>query len=180
MRTVKNYLVKRNPYASPLLALPVVCLMIAEYLAYISSHANDTYAITALDEVMVLTEISAVLILVVLFAGIFLKGEASMIVLDALRMLAVALICMCFYIVLEQRATLMGYVWFSSLESGNANSVKALNYGVASAALYAFSLILLAISGAAEFVTCKKYKKTRAQLEQEIGELQSELANAEE
>ena len=94
------------------------------------------------------------------------------------RVAAVVLLCVCFYQVLAGRATLMGYVWFSDLESGNLNSVNALNYGVASAALYAVAILLTVATGWIEFVT-KRGKRTKEAIQAEIDALQKELKRLE-
>ena len=170
-----NYLVRRNQYGAPLLLLPVLGVALAEFLAILSSYANKSYLINGLDSVMAMSEIAIVFLILMSVLSVYLKGTASMIVMDFLRLIAVAMMCACLYIVLEQRATLMGYVWFSDLESGNANSVNALNYGVAAAALYAVSVLVTAATGAIEFVSCKKVRRTREDVLGEIEELKSEL-----
>lgn len=171
-----KYLVKRNQYGAPVLLLAVIAVALAEFMAILSSYANATYAITSLESDMAMSEIALVFLILMAVLSVYLKGTASMVVMDVFRLIAVIMACACLYTVLDERATLMGYVWFSDLESGNANSVNALNYGVAAAALYAFSVIVCAISGAVEFVSFKKVKRTREDVLAEIEGLNKELA----
>lgn len=175
---MKNkYLIQRNNGGAMLLVLAILALVLAEVFALFSSRANNTYAIIGLDAVMIFTEVAVVFLVIVFFLSVYLKGKAFMLAMDLLRALAVALVCACLFIVLEQRATLMGYVWFSDLESGNVNSVNALNYGVASAAFYAVALIVMAITGGFELVSYKKVKRTPEVIQDEIAALQQELAD---
>ena len=171
------YAIKRNGNGTALLLLPIILAAAAEILAFFSSRANSTYPITSLDTVMFLTEFAVGILVIIYVLSFILKGTACMVAFDALRGVAVALLCICIYTVLEERATLMGYVGFSDLESGNANSVSALNLGVASAALYVGSVILLAVTGAVEFISAKKVKRTREVVQAEIDELNKELAS---
>ncbi len=174
------YAIKRNDFVTPVILLAVVGGIAAELLALFSSRANSTYAITSLYDVMIMTEVAVAVLVIIYIGSFFFKGNIAMIAFDVLRLAAVALLCVCLYLVLEERATLMGYVWFSDLESGNANSVNALNYGVASAACYAFTIIVLAVSGAVEFINAKKLKRTREEIIADIEVLNKELAEAEE
>ena len=171
------YAIKRNNLATLVILLAVVGGIAAELLALFSSRANSTYAITSLYDVMIMTEVAVAVLVIIYIGSFFFKGNIAMIAFDVLRLAAVALLCVCLYLVLEERATLMGYVWFSDLESGNANSVSALNLGVASAALYVGSVILLAVTGAVEFISAKKVKRTREVVQAEIDELNKELAS---
>lgn len=173
----KIYQIKRSQYGTIILLFPIFLALLAEYFAILSSYANSTYSIEDLESIMVLTEIAVGILLVMFLLSIYVKGKAFMIVMDLCRFLAVVFFCICLYTILEQRATLMGYVWFSDLESGNANSVDALNYGVISAVLYAVSVLLAAASGAVEFVSAKKIRRTRAIIQSEIDELQKEMQN---
>ena len=159
-----RYAIKRNNLATLVILLAIVAGIAAEFLALLSSRANSTYAITALYDVMIMTEVAVAVLIIIYALSFFARGNIAMIVFDVLRLAAVALLCVCLFIVLDERATLMGYVWFSDLESGNANSVNALNYGVASAACYAFTIIVLAVSGAVEFINAKKLKRTREEI----------------
>ena len=170
-----TYAIKRNDFGAAFLLLPVLAAVAAEILAYFSSRANGTYPITALETVMFLTEFAVGLLVISYVLSFFVKGKACMMAFDVFRAAAAALLCVCVYIVLEERATLMGYVWFSDLESGNVKSVSALNLGVASAACYVVSVILLAVSGAIEFVSAVKVKRTRETVQAEIAELEREL-----
>lgn len=175
-----RYAIKRNNLATLVILLAIVAGIAAEFLALLSSRANSTYAITALYDVMIMTEVAVAVLIIIYALSFFARGNIAMIVFDVLRLAAVALLCVCLFIVLDERATLMGYVWFSDLESGNANSVNALNYGVASAACYAFTIIVLAVSGAVEFINAKKLKRTREEIITDIEVLNKELAEAEE
>lgn len=171
-----NYQIKKNKYFDLLIFIPAILCVVAEYLAVVSSYANETYAITALYAVMVMSEIALALLIAVFFIGLYFKGQIVMLILDAVRIVAVVLLCVCFFIVLDERATLMGYVWFSDLESGNANSVNALNYGVGSAVVYAIAALATAATGAVEFVFAKRIPRTREMVQGEIAELEKELA----
>ncbi len=176
MRSVKTkYQINKNEYLSLLMLLPIAAGIIAEYMAILSSYANSSYAIESLQSVMVMTEIAVGFLIAMFFLSIYLKGRIFMYVFDAVRIAAVVLFSLCLYRVLDERATLMGYVWFSDLESGNANSVSALNYGVISAVMYAVTILLTAATGAVEFVTAKKIARTREVIQSEIEELQLEL-----
>lgn len=170
-----NYQIKRNEYGSLSLLLPIAGAILAEYLAILSSYANSTYPIESLQSVMVMTEVAVGLLIAVFLLSVYLKGRICMYALDAVRLAAVVLLSICLYNVLEQRATLMGYVWFSDLESGNAKSVSALNYGVWSAVVYALTVLAAAATGAVEFVSAKKVARTREIVQEEIVELQREL-----
>ena len=172
-----NYLIKRNQYGAPILLLPVLCVALAEFLAILSSRANSTYPVTELDSVMAMSEVAIVFLVLMSVLSVYLKGTASMAVMDAFRLIAVVMMCLCLYTMLDERATLMGYVWFSDLESGNANSVNALNYGVASAALYAAAILICAVSGAIEFVSCKKVKRSREDILADMAVLNEELSS---
>ena len=173
MNTEGN-VIKRNQYLSLLLLLPIASAFIGECLAILSSYSNSSYAIEPLQQVMVLSEIAAALLIVMFIAGFYCTGRPAMYVLDALRIAAVVLLCVCLYLVLSQRATLMGYVWFSDLESGNIQSVKALNFGVASAAVYAVSILLCAATGVIEVVASKK-ARSREGIQAQIAALQKQL-----
>lgn len=173
-----NEPIKRNDYWVLALLLPMAAGAAAEFLAILSSYSNSTYAIESLQTVMVLSEIALALLAAMLLASFYLKGRIGMYVLDVVRVAAVVLLCVCLYQVLAERATLMGYVWFSDLESGNLNSVNALNYGVASAALYAVAILLTAATGWIEFVT-KRGKRTKEAIQAEIDALQKELKRLE-
>lgn len=174
------YAIKRNNLATLVILLAVVGGIAAELLALFSSRANSTYAITSLYDVMIMTEVAVAVLVIIYIGSFFFKGNIAMIAFDVLRLAAVALLCVCFYLVLEERATLMGYVWFSDLESGNANSVNALNYGVGSAVCYAVTIIILAATGAVEFINARKQKRSREEILADIDKLKKELAEAEE
>ena len=171
-----KYEINRNNGAVIFLLIPIICAGAAELLAYFSSEANSAYAISVLDEIMFMSEFALALLAIVFVLSFFLKGQAALIVLDVLKAVAVVLLCVCLYDVLEERATLMGYVWFSDLESGNENSVNALNYGVISAVLYVVSIVSIAVTGCINLVSAKKIDRTPEVVRGEIEELQSELA----
>ena len=175
MKKIK-YEINRNNRAVIFLLIPIVCAAFAELFAYFSSEANSAYAISVLEDVMFMSEFALAFLIEVFILSFLLKGRAALIVLDIMKMVAVVLLCVCLYYVLEERATLMGYVWFSDLESGNVNSVNALNYGVVSAACYAVSIISLAVTGCINLVSAKKIKRTPESVQKEIDELQRELA----
>ncbi|MCD8308292.1 MAG: hypothetical protein LUD19_00440 [Clostridia bacterium] len=173
----KNYAVNRNSYLSLLLILSIAAGAVAELFAIMSSRANSGYPISVLDDVMLYSELAVGLLIAIFVLSIFLKGKISTIILDLMRLAAVALFCMCMYYVLVERADLMGYVWFSTLESDNPDSVNALNYGVISAGCYVGAIIICAVSGGFDLVSSVKKSRTRQEVLADIAVLEEELAS---
>ncbi len=172
---MKTYAIKRNNFFSLFIIAPIILLVAAEILSILSSRANATYEIERLQTVMICCEVAVLLLALIFIFSPYLRGNIGMIIVDAVRLAAVVLVCLCLYIVLDERATLMGYVWFSDLESGNAASVRALQQGVIASVLYAAALACLAVSGCIEFVNAKSIKRSKEAIEAEISALEEEL-----
>ncbi len=171
-----NIKFNRSRLVTLIIILPILLIGAAEILAIISSHQTTSYAITELVTVEALSEVAIWLLIAAYVLSFFIKGKIYSIVFDVVRLGVVAMLCYCFYTVISERADLMGYVWFSDLESGNQTAVNALNYGVASGVLYVVGIISLAGSAAIEFVNAGIIKRTREEIESDT-ELQSELAS---
>ncbi len=170
-----KYLIKRNAWIGLLVALAAACLIAAELYAMLSSAATANYEISSLQLVMQLTEIAIGLLIFVFIFGSFLKGSFWMVVFDVLRFVAIVCICLSLYMVLSERATLMGYLWFSTLETGNVAAELALEQGVISCGLYLAALLFVGCSGLGELVDAKKRKMDKDDVLAEIKELQEKL-----
>ncbi len=174
----KKYRIQRNELGNLFLLIAIVAVILAEILAIMSSRANASYAIGDLTLVMQLSEISAIILIVIYLLSPYLKGRVGMLLVDIGRLAAVVMMTIDFCIILQARTTLIGYVWISGLESGNGVE-EALNYGVISAALYAVSVIFCAITCGFEFVAARKIKRTPEVIKAEIKDLEDELAAVE-
>ncbi len=170
-----KYDVKRNPLMSLLLILTIACLIGAELLAVLSSLATANYAISSIMTVALVTEGVIIALALVYILSTFLKGSVWMIIFDVVRLIATACICICLYMVLSERATLMGYLWFSTLETGNVSAELALTEGVISCVLYLAALAALACSGIGELVDARKRMKNREEILEEIQLLNEQL-----
>ena len=87
-----RYAIKRNNLATLVILLAIVAGIAAEFLALLSSRANSTYAITALYDVMIMTEVAVAVLIIIYALSFFARGNIDMIVFDVLRLAAVALL----------------------------------------------------------------------------------------
>ncbi len=174
----KIYHIKKNQIVPLFILSAIILAVAAEVLALMSDHTSS-YTIENLITLMTLTEIAIFILIAVYILSFYLKGRINLILIDAARFAAVVLLCISLYYVLSDRATLMGYVWFSDLASGNADAVLALNYGVISAALYIATIIVLAVSCGWDIIPANKVKRTPEIVKAEIAALQKELVELE-
>ena len=171
-----NYKIKRNRFGTLIILIPIILIAFAELFAIMSSRETESYIITSLTTAEVLSEVCIALLIVAYVLSFHIKGRIYSIVFDVVRLAVAAMLCWCVYTILSERAELMGYVWFSDLESNNQLAVNALNYGVVSAVLYVVGIVALAASSVVEFVNAGVARRSREEVESEIRELQAELA----
>lgn len=109
----------------------------------LSSQANPTYALGNIGTVNALFVVSWVLFFgSELVAWFFGKKFHLGVVADVMLAVAAVLLARALIIEIDTRTTLMGYVWFSNLESGNPSAVAALTYALRSWIFTGISLVL--------------------------------------
>ena len=114
----------------------IIFVFAAMILSIISSQM--AYAVMNIRIVIVCT-VSVMLLEVI---GIIIKNKLrGTIVIDMMFLLTIFLTAYALCQMIMGRLNLMGYVWFSDLESGNPLAVGALNLAVASWVCYLLALI---------------------------------------
>ena len=116
-----------------LMAAALVLILISSSMAY--ALTNLTYVIITLAGAMVLDAVLA----------LFLKRDT--VLADLVMLATVALAALGLSQILVGRANLMGYVWFSDLESGNPTSVTALHLACCAMGSVVLGVILNVVAG---------------------------------
>lgn len=120
----------------------IIFVLAAMILSILSSQM--AYAVTNIRTVIVCTV--GVMLLEVI--GIIIKNKLKgTIVIDTMFLLAIFLTAYALCQMIMGRLNLMGYVWFSDLESGNPVAVGALNLAVASWVCYLLALMINIVIG---------------------------------
>ncbi len=132
---------KEFKFSTVLYALHLVLTVAAVVLSIVSS--NKAYAITGISTLVIAGVVAAVLDIV----SVFLLTKGLGIIADVVTWLSVALSMYLMCGMINGRLKLMGYVWFSDLESGNATAVGALNLTVVSWVCVVLGIICLCVKG---------------------------------
>jgi hypothetical protein len=106
--------------------------------------SSGAYRITKIGIVVSCVVFSMVLNVIMLLLDKKIRTKVSY---DILRWLVVILICIALSLMISERTVLMGYIYFSDLESGNPVAVAAMNNAVVSWILYGLALITSVIGG---------------------------------
>ena len=117
-------------------------LLMAAALVLILISSSMAYALTNLTLVIVFLAVAIVLDLAVAF---LLKRDA--VITDLVLLGTTVLAALALSQIVVGRANLMGYVWFSDLESGNPTSVTALYLAVAAMACSVVAVIVNIVAG---------------------------------
>ena len=177
----KKYSIQRTRYGGSIfMVLALVLIGLGEICAILSSRASNTYQLSDLTTLEYLTEGAIAALILVFVLSFVIRGRVYTFLFDVVRIAAILAICHCIYQMLDQRADLMGYIWFSDLEAGNETAINALNFGVYSAAFYLAGLIFLAITSGLEYVTAVPIKRTKEEVKEELSELLVEYVDAED
>lgn len=135
-------IIKYGMVNNGLIVLNLVFVFLALLLSVISS--TKAYSLSQINWVIASSVI--VIILDVIAIVISSKTQKKMIN-DVLHFITTVLITAALCMMISGRVLLMGYVYFSDLESGNPVAVSALNFAVIAWIIYMFALIINIIIG---------------------------------
>lgn len=135
-------IIKYGMVNNGLIVLNLVFVFLALLLSVISS--TKAYSLSQINWVIASSVI--VIILDVIAIVISSKTHKKMIN-DVLHFITTVLITAALCMMISGRVLLMGYVYFSDLESGNPVAVSALNFAVIAWIIYMFALIINIIIG---------------------------------
>ena len=138
---------KKNHRVRILLCLSAVLVLAALVLSVISSQT--AYALTDLNKLILGAAAALALDLAVVFAGPKLPEPLR----DLLMLIAVFATSLAMCTLIAGRTTLMGYIYFSDLESNNPVAVRAMNLAIAGTAAFAGAIALTVAAG---FLRTKK------------------------
>lgn len=112
-----------------------------------SSEANPTYALGNIGTVNTLFVLSWILFAGAELVAWFCRKKFHLdIIADAMLVIGAVLTAEALIIEIDTRTTLMGYVWFSNLESGNPSAVAALTYALRSWIFTGVSLLCVCVA----------------------------------
>ncbi len=123
-----------------------------------AASASGAYAVSGFGAVVACGVIAIILLAAAFVCDSMFEGTLFSILVDVMKLVAAGLLIACFSIMIDSREALMGNVWFSDLESGNANAVSALSMALVSWIMYGLAIVGVAVSayGTACAKTVKK------------------------
>ncbi|MCD8287200.1 MAG: hypothetical protein LUD50_08260 [Clostridia bacterium] len=128
------------------IVLTILALVFSSISNTTGLEASSTYGVNQISTVIACGVVALVLAAVSFVLDCMLGNKIFSIVADVLRFAAAALLIYCFTIMISARAELMGYIWFSDFESGNATAISALNMAVVSWVFYFLGVVACAVS----------------------------------
>ena len=132
---------KKNTKLRVLACINAILILIALALSVVSS--NTAYALNNLNLVIIGCAVTAALDVIVVALGNRLPGVCVDIAFFATAVLTALAMCT----MIQGRVLLMGYIYFSDLESNNPIAISAMNMAIASWVLYALALIVNYVIG---------------------------------
>ena len=142
MSKLNDFIKTRTP-AFWLLCLSAVFVLIGLILALVSCSApNGAYRMLNQGVFIALSIIAIVVIAGILVAGAFLEEKLWM---SILPVVVIVLLGFSIYILFMGKMDLMGTIWFSELDRGNAVAESALNNGVVGLVFYVLAALALGI-----------------------------------
>ena len=132
---------KKNNRLKILAVLNAILVLIALALSVVSS--NTAYPLNNLNLVIIGCAVTAVLDVLAVAAGDKLPGVIVDIMFFATAVLTALALCA----MIQGRVLLMGYIYFSDLESNNPIAIAAMNKAIISWVLYAIALLINFVIG---------------------------------
>jgi hypothetical protein len=123
--------------------LAILILAFCGMIFSILSSAG-AYKIPKIGIVILCAVISIAFNIIVLLLDKKIRMKVSF---DILRWLVVVLISIAMTLMISERAELMGYIYFSDLESGNPIAISAMNNAVVSWIFYGLALVFSVVGG---------------------------------
>ena len=118
-----------------------VCIVAACVLSIISS--NKAYSLSNINLIIA----GCVVAFVVQAFLVFGKRKMNSIIVDVLQFISVITTTASLCLMIAGRSLLMGYVYFSDLESGNPVAVSAMNLAVVSWVFYLITIVCMIVLG---------------------------------
>ena len=137
----------KNNRVRVLIGLSAVLALAAVALSVVSS--NTAYGLSRLNTLL----IGGVAAAALYGLAALLNGRAPEALRDLLLLAAVFGTSLAMCTLIEGRTTLMGYIYFSDLESNNPVAIQAMNLAIGAVAAYACAIALTVIAG---FMKTKK------------------------
>ena len=132
---------KKNKKLQILAAINAVLVLIALALSIVSS--KTAYALNNLNLVIIGCAVTAALDVLAVIAGKKLPGVIVDIMFFATAVLTALALCT----MIQGRVLLMGYIYFSDLESNNPIAISAMNMAIFSWVLYVLALVINYVIG---------------------------------
>lgn len=137
---------KKDTKLQVLAGINCVLILIALAVSIVSS--NTAYALNNLNLVIIGCAVTAALDAIVIALGKKLPGVCIDVAFFATAVLTAMAMCT----MIQGRVLLMGYIYFSDLESNNPIAISAMNMAIASWVLYALALVVNFIIGFSKHV----------------------------
>jgi hypothetical protein len=132
---------KKFSKISLLAIVQAVMLIIALILSIISS--NTAYALNNINTVIGLCILAIILVGIMAFVG----GKLPGVLVDLVFFITVVCTAYSFCAMIQGRTKLMGYVYFSDLESSNPIAISAMNLAIVAWVFYLVALIVNIVIG---------------------------------
>ena len=132
---------KKNTKLKVMAAINAVLVLIALALSIVSS--NTAYALSNLNLVIIGCAVTAALDVIAVALSDKLPGVIVDIMFFATAVLTAVALCT----MIQGRVLLMGYIYFSDLESNNPIAIAAMNKAIISWVLYAIALLINFVIG---------------------------------
>ncbi len=124
-----------------LIGISAVLVLAALIMSMISS--NTAYALSRIN--LVYIGCGAALLIDVLV--IALERKLPEAVRDLMLLISVFAVSLAMCMVIEGRTTLMGYIYFSDLESNNPVAIRAMHLAIGAICAYLAALVLIIVTG---------------------------------
>ncbi len=164
---MKNYFAKKS-WASYVMLGALIFAIVALVMSVLSNSYGTAAGNYGVDHIsaVIAYDVVAMVLCVVAFAvdGIYINdfiNKILSIAVDIIRFLAALFLILGMAYMVSDRGQLMGFVWFSTLLSGDANGVAAMNDALYSWIFYAIAIVCVAVSSGAN-LCLKKAAKTEA------------------
>ncbi len=149
---MKNYFAKKS-WASYVMLGTFIFALLALIFSVISNTQGNLAGSYGVDDIgaVIAYDVVAMVLSLVVFAvdGIYIGdfiNKILTIAVDVVRFLVAVFLILAMASMISTRGTLMGFVWFSSLASGSAQAVAALNMAVVSWIMSVLGIICLCVS----------------------------------